>query len=263
MAAAYLPCLAATSVQAGAWNQDAGHGIVILDYTFSGGSKYFDGAGKLSPAAAYSKQEAIGYLEYGVTDALTAIVKPSLTAISAATSVTPGTPTAHYIGLGTSEAGAQLHILSVGPAVFAVQGMVRLPGSTSRADTALIGNTSYDADVRGLAGTTVRLGPWDAFLDAQAGYRFRSGGAPGEWHVDLTGGVRVLPRLVLLMQSFNVICDGAGTTWFPPASYSKLGGGAAYDLTDRWAIELEVFQTIWGKGALRERAAEAAVWYRF
>ncbi len=250
-------------VEAAAWNEDAGHGIVIVDYTLSGGAKYFDGAGKLSRASAYSKQEAVGYVEYGVTDWLTAILKPSLSMISAATSTDPGSPTHHYEGLGTSEAAVQLHLLTFGPAVLAVQGGFRLPSSTSHANAALIGNTSRDTDLRGLAGIGFGLGPWPAFLDVESGYRFRSGGAAAEWHADATLGVRFFPRVTMLMQSFNVLCDGQGTAWFPQASYSKLGASAVYDVTDRWSLQLGAFQTMLGEGALRERGFQAAVWYRF
>lgn len=258
-----LPWAGMTGAEAGAWNEEAGHGVVILDYTFSGGSKYFNGEGKLSRAAAYRKQEVIGYVEYGLTDWLTLIVKPSLAVIAASTSVAPDGTTKHYAGLGTSEAGAQLHVLSFGPAVFALQGSFRLPGTTSQDNPAAIGNTSSDLDVRGLAGLAFGLGPWPSFLDAQAGYRLRSSGAPAEWHADLTLGARVRPAVLILLQSFNVVCDGPGTAWFPSSSWSKLAGSVVYDVTDRWSVELGVFQTMFGVGALRERGLRGALWYRF
>lgn len=252
-----------TFAEAAAWNEDAGHGVAILDFTFSGGSKYFDGAGKLSRASAYSKREAIGYVEYGITDWLMAIVKPSVSMIAAATSPDSGSPKHHYDGLGTSEAALQLHLLTFGPAVLAVQGGFRLPGSMSHDNAALIGNTSRDTDLRGLAGVGFSLGRLPAFLDVESGYRFRSGGAAAEVHADATLGVRVLPRVTVLMQSFNVLCEGQGSPWFPKASYSKLGASGIYDLTDRWSLEVGAFQTIVGIGALRERGFTTAVWYRF
>ena len=249
---------------ASAWNELKGDGLVIVDYTFAGGSRYFDGQGKLAAASAYRKQELFGYLEYGVTDWLMAIVNPDLMSTSLGAPSAPGTAgTAKYTGLGTSEAGAQLRLWAYGPAVLAAQGSFRLPGTTAQNNAALIGNTSRDADVRGLFGITFALGPWPAFLDAQAGYRLRSGGAPAEWHADVTIGTRPVPRLLVLVQSFTTIPQGPGTTWFPCSRYSKLGFGAIYDLNASWSVELGVFETVEGVDALRERGFKSGLWYRF
>lgn len=262
--ALWAATLASTrTAKAGAWNEEAGHGLVIADLSFSGGGLYFNGAGRLSRAAAYSKQEAIGYLEYGLTDDVTLIVKPSLSRVSAAVSTDRSLETNRSFGLGATEAAAQLHLLTFGPAVLAVQGGFRLPGTTSRDNPANIGNTAYEAEGRALGGYSFDLGAVPAFVDVEAAYRMRSGGASAEWHVDLTVGVRPVPRLALLVQSFNVLCDGRGTSWFPASSYSKLGIAAIYDIDERWSLETGMFQTIMGIGALRERGAHVAVWYRF
>lgn len=254
----------AKSARASAWNEPQGHGLAIMDYTFSGGSRYFDGEGKLAPAAAYRKQEAFGYIEYGVTDWLMAVIKPDAVATSIAAPNGSGLPgTARYAGLGTSEAGAQLRLLAFGPAVLAVQGSFRLPGTTDQKNYALVGNTSRDADARLLFGTALPVGGWQPFLDAQLGFRMRSEGAPAEWHADFTLGARPISRLLLLVQSLTTIPEGSGTLWFPSSRYSKLGVAAVYDLNAAWSVEVGVFQTILGLEALRERGFQTGLWYRF
>lgn len=243
--------------EASAWNQPQGTGLLIADYTYSGGAHYFNGNGALSPTAAYLKNEGFAYIEYGITDRLMAVVKPDVTAVSIA-----GTGH-HYAGLGTSEAAAQLQVLTYGPAVLAVQGGFRVPETISQTNPAQVGNTSRDLDLRALGGLAFPVGPWPAFLDAQGAYRLRSGGAPAEWHADLTFGVRPLPRLLLLLQSDTTLPVGPGTAWFPASLYSKLGVSLVYDLSARWSVQIGAFSTIAGTNALRERGVLSALWYRF
>ena len=262
-AAMLLLALQDPPAAASAWNEPQGEGLFIAEYTFTGGSRYFNGTGRLSPAAAYAKHEGFGYLEYGVTDWLMAVIKPDAVATSIETPAGPSTPAARYDGLGSSEVGAQLHLLAYGPALLAAQATFRLPATTAQTNPALVGNTSRDIDARILAGISFTVAGLPAFLDAQAAYRFRSSGAPDEWHADLTLGLRPLPKLLLLLQSTTTVPTSSGTPWFPASLYTKLGAALVYDLTPRWSIELGLFQTLAGIDALRERGILTAVWYRF
>jgi hypothetical protein len=246
---------------ASAWNEPQGHGLVIAEYTFSGGNRYFDGQGHLSPASAYRKQEGFGYLEYGITDWLMAVIKPDVMATSVA--IPNSASNARYVGPGTSELGAQVRLWAFGPAVMAAAGAFRAPRSTDERNQALIGNTSRDADARILFGLAFAPGAHPSFLDAQVGYRARSGGAPAEWHADATLGTRPVSRLLLLLQSFTTITEGHGTAWFPASRYTKLGTSAVWDLSASWSLEFGVFETVAGWQALRERGVKSAVWYRF
>ena len=264
LAALAVLAIGTRHADASAWNELQGQGLVIADYTFAGGSRYFNGEGKLAPASAYRKQEVFGYVEYGVTDWLMAVVKPDLMSTSiAAPNALGAVGTSRYTGLGTSEAGAQVRLWAYGPAVFAAQGSFRLPGTTAEKDAALIGNTSRDADLRALFGVAFALGPWPAFLDTQGGYRMRSGGAPAEWHADVTVGARPVPRRLLGVQSSTPGPEGSGTTWFPSSEYSKLACSVVYDLNASWSVEFGVFQTVQGRDALRERGFKSGLWYRF
>jgi hypothetical protein len=147
--------------------------------------------------------------------------------------------------------------------VVSIAGSLRLPGVTAETNTALIGNTSRDFDARALVGVPFQIGAWPSFVDLQGAYRLRSSGAPNEWHGDVTFGVRPLPRLLVLLQSFSTLALGRGTAWFPASSYSKLAVSAVYDLTRSWSVQFGLFSTVGGIDALRERGFQAAVWYRF
>ena len=243
---------------AGAFNLPEGDGLWITDVTFSGGSRYFNGQGKMAPADRFSRTDGSAYVEYGVTDWLMAVIRPDLTAVSIA-----GHPSGRYVGLGTSDIGAQVKLLAFGPAVLAVQGSFRLPGSTDTRNRALLGNTSRDAEVRSLFGVGFAVGPWPAFLDTQLAYRARDSGAADETHADLTIGVRPLLDLQLLFQVFNTDTIGRGTVWFPRKRYTQLELAAVYDIAETWSIEIGAFTTVLGRQSLRERGVTTAVWHRF
>lgn len=243
---------------AAAWTQPEGQGLAIFDATMSGGSRYFDKSGKLADVSGFHRTDAYAYVEYGVTDWLMAVIQPDLTAVSL-----DGIADGRYRGLGTSDIGAQVRLLLYGPAVFSVAATFRAPGSTDRSRPALIGQTSHDADLRGLFGLGFSVGPWPAFLDAQAAYRVRDSGAPDEIHADLTLGVRPWPDLMLLLQGFNTTSVGPGTYWFPHQEYTHVQFAAVYDIDLDWSIELGAFTTVFGYQSLRERGVTTAVWRRF
>ena len=243
---------------ASAWNAPAGEGLVIVDYSFSGGGRYFNGSGRLAPARSYSKGELAGYVEYGATDGLMLVARPSFDDIHI------GAPDAgHREGLGSSAAGAQLHLLAFGPAVLAVQGTFSLPGTTSHRDPAAIGNTAREGDLRVLAGVDVPFGPFPAFIDAEGSYRIRSGGAAAQWHGDLTFGMRPLPRWLFLLQSFTTLPTGPGNAALPSSRSSKVALTGVYALTPTWSIQFGVFGTVYGREALRERGFTTGVWWYF
>lgn len=259
LAALAVALAACSAAWAGAWNEPAGRGQVIVGGTFDRGDRSFgaDG-GHMVKTKPYTKREVSAYVDYGVTDWLQAIIRPGLVSTGLG-----GTPGARYTGLGTSEAGAQLRLLVFGPAVLAVQGTFQLPASTRERNLALIGNTSRNTEGRLLLGYAFALGSWPSFLDAQTGYRIRGSGAPDEAHVDLTLGVRPWADVLLLLQDFTTLPVGRGTAWFPASRYSNLEGSVVYDLSRRWSLQLGVFETVEGRSALRERGVDVAVWYRF
>ncbi len=239
---------------AGAWNRPAGEGLLIFDYTLGSGTDYFDGRGRLLPARAYTKSELAAYVEYGATDSLTLIARPSLD------DVRVGAPDAgHHRGLGATSAGVQWQALAFGPAVLAVQGTFSLPGSTARGNAALVGNTDREGDVRALAGASLPL-PFRPFVELQASYRLRSGGAAAQGHGDATFGFYPIDRLQVLLQSFTTVPAGPGDL---RARYTRVAATGVYALTPLWALQLGTFTTIRGRDALRERGFRVGIWRFF
>ena len=231
---------------------------MIVTSSFSNADQGFDATGKFSPAANFRKFETTALLEYGFTDWLTAIVKPSVIDMHSS-----GPTSAHYGGLGMSELGLQARLLQFDSSVVAVQGSFRIPGSADKSNPVLAGSTSIEQDIRLLYGYGFKIGAWDSFVDLQIGYRFRNGGPPDEARIDATFGTRPQAQWLLLFQSFNTISRPSNSIIFPTNSAHKLQASAVYDFTKAWSAQLGLFAAVAGQNALRERGALAALWYRF
>lgn len=250
--------IAPSVARAAAFNEPQGQGLIIVQGLFDTGDRVFDRGGKLVKGAPYTKREGSLYLQYGITDWLMAIVKPDVVS----SFVRGGTP-GYYTGFGTSQAGAQVQLPSYGPYSFALQGTFHLPAADRPHNPALVGNTTRDTDGRALVGTVFALGPWPGFLDLEAGYRVRGALSPNEVHVDLTGGVRPIPAMLIMVQSFTTVPTQGGAALYPRTTFSNLEGSVVYDVNAHWSLQLGVFGTIFGRNALQERGIDTAIWYRF
>ena len=93
------------AAHAGAWTQAKGHGQVIVSGTYTDSPKGFDDDGNAVDSPDYRKFELNTLIEYGITDAVTAILQPQIQ------SVDIGQPTdAARFGLGYSELGGRVRL---------------------------------------------------------------------------------------------------------------------------------------------------------
>lgn len=252
LAAAALPGLA----HAAAWTQPKGDGQVILNVFHSESPKGYDADGDKVDIPDFDKTESSIYLEYGVTDRLTAIGQTTYRDISIGSGVDDS-------GLGYTELGGRYRLGGSDRSVVSAQATARIPGSTDAEGPAQVGSTDPEYDVRALYGHSFKVGEADGFLDLQGGYRFRAGDPPDEWRADLTLGVRPTPKLLLMAQSFNVISNGSGQGVFTDYRYHNVQFSGAYDLTPRLTLNVGVMGTVAGENALRERGGFAGLWVKF
>ena len=250
--------LSPTVAFGGAWTLDAGQGVAIVAISPSASTKGFDGAGKLQSIPHYSKQELQVLLEYGTTDWLTLILDPSLQR------VTIGPPVdAQRSGLGYTEMGARVRLWSDASWVVSAQTTFRLPGTSDTSNVAAIGYTNPEIDVRGLVGYSFKAGALPAFIDVELAQRFRLGGPPDEFRTDVTFGIYPADRWLVLLQSFTVASEGAGTSGYSSYAYDKFQLSAVYALTPATSLQLGGYTTYHGRNALQENGLVAAVWYKF
>ena len=111
-------------------------------------------------------------------------------------------------------------------------------------------------------GRSFALGAWPAFVEVAPGVRLRTEPFPSEARLDLTFGLRPIPKLMLLLQGFASAAPSRGTL-VQRTSYAKLQTSLVYDLSHWWSVQLGGFQTIAGRNAIRDAGPLAAIWRRF
>jgi hypothetical protein len=250
--------VAPTGAWAAAWTLPEGSGQVFTTFTASSATSSFDGSG-LTPAQRYNKDELAVLLEYGLTDKFTLILDPGLQHVDIAE------PNGgERSGLGYTEFGGRYRLFANQDWVLSGQATLRVPGTVDTSNPAAIGYTDLEADFRALLGHSFTLGTMPAFTDLQVAERTRSAGAPSEFRVDGTFGLQVLPRWLLLAQSFNVISEGARSPIYGGSyEYYKAQLSAVYSLTPTWSVQAGAYTTYAGRNALQENGLIFSVWHQF
>lgn len=231
-------------VLAGAWTLDAGKGQVIASGLHSTAGESFTAAGGDTAAVGFAKSSASLFFEHGWTDRLTVIGDLEIGSESEATSGYARSGPSHFA------AGARLRL-------FKAAGFVASAQLTGRLEDAGEGLDSPAIEPRLLAGYGFSVQGMPAFVDGQAGYRWRAGGAD-EVKLDLSAGIRPFADWLLLAQVFSTMSVG-GERY----SHHKAQGSVVYDINDRWSLQAGIFATIAGENALKERGVVSAIWYRY
>jgi protein XagA len=248
----------ATTAIAGAWTLDEGTGQLLVTGTAMQSSRVFSTGSDLRPIPHYNKDEAQALIEYGVTNWFTAMLAPSLQHVDIAPPFN-----AARSGLGYTDLGGRVKIWSDASWMISGQVLLRVPGTRDFSNPAAIGYTDPEVDIRGLVGYSFNVGTMPSFVGVEVAQRFRIGGPPDEFRTDVTFGVNVTDRWLLLAQSFNVISEGAGTWGFGSFAYHKLQLSVVYALTPRLSLQLGGYSTYWGRNALQENALVTGVWAKF
>lgn len=245
---------------AGAWTLPAGAGQVIVQTTAATSSQEFGPASDLLSSRPYEKAEVDLVFEYGATDWLTLIAAPQFLAVHLGA---PGA--ASYAGPGYTSLGARVRLYESGSFVVSAQAVARISGTGSSQSAAAVGYEDGELDLRLLAGWSFMLLGKSAYFDLQAAQRQRSGPPPDEFHLDATLGIRVAERWQVLVQSFNVVSEGAGEGPYFGASYEyyKLQLGAAYDWSKTLTLQLSVVGTYFARNAPQENGLVLSAQYRF
>jgi len=244
---------------AGAWTLPQGTGQWLLTFTASTSTYSLEGSNPPVPTPRYNKDELSALIEYGFTDRLTGIFNPGLQHIDIAAPIS-----AERTGLGYTEFGARYGFFEAPTWVASVQGTLRLPGTSDTSNPAAIGYTDVEADVRALLGHDFYVAAMPAFYDVEVAERLRTAGYPSEFRVDGTVGVTVLPRWMLLAQSFNVISEGSGNPLYGGSyEYFKLQLSALYTLMPNWWLQGGGFSTYAGRNALQENGLLIGLWHQF
>ena len=244
---------------AGAWTLNKDEGQVIITGSLSQGERAFDNARQLEPTPRYTKFELQTLLEYGLSDRFTLMIAPGYQYVNVAAPAN-----ASRNGLGYSDFGGRLKFLEGDSWVLSGQTTVRAPGTDQAYNTAAIGYTNPEVDMRVLFGRTLSAGPLAPFIDLQVAQRFRFGDPPDEFRFDATFGIRPAPDWLVLLQSFNVISEGGWShVLYPSYDYSKIQLSAVYKVTPALSLQVGLFSTFHGRNALHENGLITGLAYKF
>jgi hypothetical protein len=252
---ALAAALGPTPALAGAWTMPQGQGQVIETlYGWGGyGAPY---GGSASPSE--TKFGSQTYIQYGLTDRFTAIGDLGVLRYALSAPTKDG-----YFGFDYSGVGLRAKLWSNDAWVFSLEANAYRSGARDAAKPAQAGDTGPEEDLRALVGRNLTLFSFPAFLDAEAGYRFRTDGPPSEWRGDLTLGVNWTPRAQILAQAFNTVSNGAGAPGFSAWESHTGQLSVVYALDDKWSVQLGGFGTLYRRDTNSEYGALVAVWRRF
>jgi hypothetical protein len=258
---------ASTSAFGGAWTLPQGTGQIITTlYGWTGFGPPWGG----NPPANQSRFDAQTYVQYGLTDSLTAFGETAFEHYAI------GQPNSNtYNGLDYSGLGLRQKLWSTGEWIFSGEATVFIPGAHDSNAPAQEGNTGVAGEVRLNAGRNFTLasipglnwipglGSVPGFLDAEVAYRLRTAGPPDEWHGDFTVGFKFTPKIMVMLQEYTTVSMSTNNPTFSAWRQTVVEGSVVYALNDKWSVQLGVFSTVWKVRTNSERGAAIAVWRSF
>jgi hypothetical protein len=146
--------------------------------------------------------------------------------------------------------------------VISIEGTLRTAGAFNFSYSANANASGRGAGVRMLYGAPFKWANRNGFVNLEAGERWLSRPRPGETVVDLTAGLWLDRRWLLMAQSFNVVSGPAR----PPYVYfrsHKLEASLAYRFSRHFTLQGGAFFSPAGQNALDERGLCLSVWSDF
>jgi hypothetical protein len=246
------------AARAAAWTVPKGHWQSFNSVIYSDAGRSFDAHGDANWPETFQRILLTTDTEYGLTNRATLFVRTESAYVHVQDAVTPST-TAYDNAV---EGGARWRMAR---GVFAPYDVLSLEVSGRKAGAF---NFAYSADAhaggedagfRLLYGRGFKLGSRNGFFDIQAGYRFLSAPRPDQTVVDLTAGLWLDRRWMLMTQSFNLVSGNAT----PPYRFfrmHKLEMSVVYRIKRGWALQAGGFLSPTGINALDERGVQISLW---
>jgi hypothetical protein len=235
----------------------ADHFQLISETIYAHADHAFDNRSDPSVTVAYDKVLTKAYTQYGITDWLTVFVDPEY---ATARSGSAGGPLSAARDAAIA-AGARVR-LTEAIGVFSLEASVKSAGAFNLSVSANSVISGRQAELRVLYGKNFSFLGRIAFFDVEAAHRWVSGGRPDEVPIDLTLGWHASPKLMFMVQSFNIVSGSAR----PPYGYyrsQKLQLSATYDFSSRYSLQAGAFFSPAGQNALEERGLLLSLWTNF
>lgn len=283
-----LAALAAGPCFAGAWVQDDGAALAILKASHSDGGAVYNSHGQDQnfPDAGRSRQDQLNlYAEYGLSADLTLVGNFYFSKVDYRNDTSYGDR--HATGWADQEVGLRYRLDpdgNDGPWQGAVQVLALIPGYgrqdwrdvAKNRDHPALGQGDYGAELRYSVGRGYRAGNLDGYVDLGAAVRLRGGDSADEARLDISSGLALAPRWMLIGE-LNVI-QGLGNGNGPNPVYApgdstpirsnnydltKLQASLLHTLPGGTQLQLGYQQPVAGRNTGGAGGPFVAAWWRF
>lgn len=253
---------------AGAWAQEPGRGLAILQYYFyTTDTGFTDGwhSRRFGNGGRFTKNELNLYLEYGLIDRLTLIGNFFLD------SVVNESDTTREANFGPADQEVGLRYQFVDRVPQSLQLTVKIPGPYYIDDVPALGNGQTDVELAYYIGTSFKVFDLYGFIDAGVGYRLRTGPPADEFRWYFNAGFPLHPKVDLIFESQGI--HGLGneqpqivgenillTTDF---SLIKVGASLVFRPIEDWAIQAGPYFHVAGRATGAGGGFKVAIWRKF
>jgi hypothetical protein len=257
-----LVCLALLiplEARAAAWTQPRGSWQIITGAVLSDADRSFDAGGNASFPERFQRLLLTTDTEYGITNRLTLLVRTeTANAHVRAGNATPTNALDNAVEVGARYRLMRPHWLAKDD-VLSIEVSGRKAGAFNFAYSANATSGGEDAGIRLLYGSGFRVAHHYAFIDLEAGERWLSHPRPSQTAIDLTAGMWLAPRWMVMLQSFNLVSGPARAPYVYYRTH-KLEASAVWRMTRRLSLQGGVFFSPAGQNALDERGLCLSLW---
>ncbi len=251
------------SVMAAAWTQPRGTWQMISGVILSDADTSFDAGGHAVTPTLFDRVLLTTDTEYGLTNRLTLLARTETAYVRTRNGASPAITATD----NAFEGGARFRLLRglsilAKDDVLSVEVSARKAGAFNFAYSANATAGGEDAGVRLLYGSGFRLGGHPGFVNLEAGERWLSRPRPDQSILDLTAGLWLNRRWMVMAQSFNLV-SGPATAPYVPFRTHKLELSAVWRMSRRLTLQAGAFFSPAGRNALDERGLCLSLWSDF
>ena len=246
--------LSASAVTAGAWTEPKHTWFTITSFDMTSAGKGYDAASRADAPIKFNKLYVKNLVEYGLNDRIT-LYGVSDYVLANATWADEEPVKARDASF---EAGVRYRITDrIG--VLSVQSSYKQAGPFDLSNSVGL-DSARIVEARVLYGTSFKLWDRDGFADVEAAQRWISQPRPDETVLDLTAGLWLGSKTMVMLQNFNVISGGDAEFPYTYFRTHKIELSVVRSLSDRWSVQLGGFISPAGQNSLVEQGVSLALW---
>ena len=242
---------------AGAWTQGRHEWFSIMSFDTASAGRGYGATSRADAPVKFDKLYVKNLVEFGLSRRIT-LFAVSDYVVANATWADEAPVRARDASL---EAGARIRLTErIG--VLSVQGSYKQAGPFDLSNSVGL-DPAHIVEARLLYGTGFRLLGRDGFADIEAAQRWITRPRPDETVLDITAGLWIGTKTMVMLQNFNTISAGDAV---PPYTYfrtHKIELSLVRNVTRHWSVQIGGFISPAGQNSLVEQGASLALWRNF